>query len=165
MPADDDAAGLDPRPARPDEALAAADLWLESRRASRAYIPLPAHTDDEVRAWFRDVVFPTREVWVVGAPGRLAGLMVLDGDWLDQLYVHPDFCGRGIGSGLVSLAQQSHKSLDLWTFQANVGARRFYERHGFLAVGMTDGDNEEKAPDVRYHWEAAPPVATGTQQV
>lgn len=31
-------------------------------------------------------------------------------------------------------------------------ARRVYERHGFVAVAMTDGDNEEEAPDFRYHW-------------
>ena len=40
----------------------------------------------------------------------------------------------------------------LWTFQSNHGARRFYERHGFVAVQHTDGDNEEGAPDVRYEW-------------
>jgi ribosomal protein S18 acetylase RimI-like enzyme len=41
----------------------------------------------------------------------------------------------------------------LWTFQTNTGARRFYERHGFVAVDETDGSaNEERAPDVRYAW-------------
>ena len=30
---------------------------------------------------------------------------------------------------------------------------RVYERHGFVAVGWTDGSaNEERAPDVRYVW-------------
>jgi len=34
------------------------------------------------------------------------------------------------------------------------GARRFYERHGFRAIHLTDGrDNEEKMPDVRYRWQ------------
>ena len=41
----------------------------------------------------------------------------------------------------------------LWTFQQNLRARRFYERHGFVAVEETDGlGNEERAPDVRYLW-------------
>lgn len=44
------------------------------------------------------------------------------------------------------------EGLDRWTFAANAGARRFYERHGFVAIAVTDGDNEEGAPDVRYHW-------------
>jgi len=43
--------------------------------------------------------------------------------------------------------------LELWTFQVNDGARRFYERHGFRAVEVTDGaGNEERQPDVRYAW-------------
>ncbi len=44
-------------------------------------------------------------------------------------------------------------SRELWTFQTNLPARRFYERHGFIAVRWTDGaSNEERAPDVRYVW-------------
>ena len=43
----------------------------------------------------------------------------------------------------------------LWTFAANTGARRFYERHGFVATRRTDGDNEEGAPDILYVWSGA----------
>ena len=46
----------------------------------------------------------------------------------------------------------SGDQVQLWTFQSNAGARRFYERHGFVAVQTTDGDNEEQAPDIRYLW-------------
>ena len=43
--------------------------------------------------------------------------------------------------------------LSLWTFQQNARARRFYAKHGFVAVVETDGlDNEEKLPDVLYRW-------------
>jgi hypothetical protein len=35
-------------------------------------------------------------------------------------------------------------------------ARRFYERHGFVAVEHTDGaGNEEREPDVRFLWRPA----------
>ena len=38
-------------------------------------------------------------------------------------------------------------------FQKNDGARRFYERHGFRLVELTDGgSNMEKEPDARYEW-------------
>jgi hypothetical protein len=41
--------------------------------------------------------------------------------------------------------------LRLYTFQCNQGARRFYERHGFIAVAFGDGSsNEEGEPDIRY---------------
>ena len=43
--------------------------------------------------------------------------------------------------------------MQLWTFQQNARARRFYEERGFRAVEFTDGEgNEEKTPDVRYEW-------------
>lgn len=60
---------------------------------------------------------------------------------------------RGIGSELPALAKQRRPAgVELWTFQANVGARRFYERHGFGEVAMTSGDTEQGAPDVRCAW-------------
>jgi hypothetical protein len=54
---------------------------------------------------------------------------------------------------LVAVAKRERPlGLRLWTFQANAGARRFYERHGFGATEFTAGDNEEGAPDIRYEW-------------
>jgi putative acetyltransferase len=44
-------------------------------------------------------------------------------------------------------------SLLLWIFEANAGARAFYEKHGFVAVGVS-AENEEGAPAVRYRWVA-----------
>jgi RimJ/RimL family protein N-acetyltransferase len=43
--------------------------------------------------------------------------------------------------------------LRLWTFASNERAQRFYERHGFVAIGWSDGsDNEERAPAIQYIW-------------
>ncbi|APG94767.1 maltooligosyl trehalose synthase TreY (plasmid) [Sinorhizobium americanum] len=40
-----------------------------------------------------------------------------------------------------------------WTFQRNRQARRFCEKHGFVAVQETGGRrNGEKEPDVLYRW-------------
>jgi GNAT superfamily N-acetyltransferase len=117
-------------------------------------VPAPVHPDDDVRHHFETVLVPTRETWLAEADGAAVGVLVLDGDEIDQLYVDPDWQRGGIGSELVRLAQDRRpEGLALWTFQSNVGARRFYERHGFVAVAWTDGSaNEERAPDVRYVW-------------
>ncbi len=76
--------------------------------------------------------------------------MVLGDECVEQLYVHPAWYGHGLGLRLLELAKRERSILDLWTFQSNAGARRFYERHGFVAVAMTEGDNEEGAPDIRH---------------
>ena len=48
--------------------------------------------------------------------------------------------GRRIGGRLVALAMARRpRGLDLSTFQVNSGARRFYERHGFVEVEHGDG--------------------------
>jgi GNAT superfamily N-acetyltransferase len=137
------------------DARAAADLWLRARRAAAGAIPLPVHGDDDVRGWFATHVFTDTELWVAEDPaGALVGIMVLDGPWLEQLYVEPAVTGRGIGADLVNLAKRERPAgLRLWTFASNLGAQRFYRRHGFVEARRTDGrDNEERAPDILYVW-------------
>jgi len=61
--------------------------------------------------------------------------------------------GQGVGTSLLEIAQASHGLLQLWTFQRNAAARRFYEGRGFGLVRETDGSrNEEKEPDALYLW-------------
>ena len=59
----------------------------------------------------------------------------------------------GVGRALLDRAMRQRPSgLKLWTFQSNLGARRFYEAHGFVAIATTTAANEEQAPDVCYEW-------------
>jgi GNAT superfamily N-acetyltransferase len=152
------------RRALPREAPGLAALWLRSRAASAPSIPPTVHTDEEVHQWFEEVVLPTREVWVADGPDGPIALMVLDDEGIDQLYVDPGSTSRGTGGALLDRAKERRPTgLTLWTFQSNVDARRFYERHGFVSVAMTTGDNEERAPDVRYEWRPpASPSRPGT---
>lgn len=147
------------RRATPSDAGAAAAVWLRSFAAALPTVVRP-RTDDEVYAYFRDVLVPLRETWVAEAAGAVVGVMVLEGEELSQLYLAPEWRGRGIGDRFVALAKErSPRGLGLWTFQVNTPAHRFYERHGFVAVERTDGDgNEEREPDVRYLWHPAQPA-------
>ena len=145
------------RRARVEEAPDIADVWLRSRAASAPDVPAPVHTDEEVRAWFATIVLATSEVWVADVDSTVVAMLVLKDNWIDQLYVDPSYTGRGVGTDLVSFAKRRRPhELRLWTFQANQRARRFYERHGFVPVETTEGDNEEGAPDVRYEWRPTP---------
>ena len=140
------------RRAGPADAADVAAVYLASFHARYAF-PL-AHTDDEVRAWIRGEVGSSKETWVAEVGPVVVGMMVLDGGELEQLYVHPDRWRQGIGGRLLTLAKERRPDgLALYTFQENAGARAFYERHGFVAVGFGDGSgNEERQPDVRYAW-------------
>lgn len=141
------------------DARAAADLYLRARAAalSAGSIPRGVHDADDVRGYFASHVVEDCELWVAQEGGALVGILVLDGEMVDQLYVEPGRTGRGIGSALLAVAKRERPhGLRLWTFESNAGAQRFYERHGFVAVRRTDGrDNEERAPDILYAYGAA----------
>jgi GNAT superfamily N-acetyltransferase len=148
---------VDARLARPEDASAIADVYVASFAATYSF-PRP-HTDAEVRTWVAEVLLRTCEVWVATATdGTVVAIIALTDDMVDQLYVAPGWTGKGIGSRLIRLAKSRRPNgLDLYTFQVNARARRFYERHGFVAVELGDGSgNEEGQPDVRYAWRDAP---------
>ena len=141
------------RQATQADADAIADVYRASFAATYAFPR--AHSDDEVRRWVAEVLLRTREVWVATVPHQaVVAMMALTPDMVDQLYVAPGWTGHGIGSRLIGLAKERRpEGLDLYTFQVNAGARRFYERHGFAAVEFGDGSgNEERQPDIRYAW-------------
>ncbi|WP_257165716.1 GNAT family N-acetyltransferase [Bradyrhizobium sp. SRS-191] len=125
------------------------------RAAFDAALPWLAglHTPDEDRWFYRERVFRDCELWGAFSGDDLAGLIALRAGWIDQLYVGPGAQGRGVGSALLDVAKLGSDRLQLWTFQRNIAARRFYERRGFLLVEETDGaHNEEREPDALYCW-------------
>jgi len=99
--------------------------------------------------WFLD----RAEIWVADE-GRVTAFLGLVGDELSHLYVEPGAQSRGVGTALLDHAKSLRpERLELWVFQKNEGARRFYERHGFRLVELTDGaGNMEKEPDALYEW-------------
>ncbi|MEO0938737.1 MAG: GNAT family N-acetyltransferase [Pseudomonadota bacterium] len=91
--------------------------------------------------------------WVTVAGARPQGFIARDGATIHALYVAPGARGRGLGAALLAAAQAEAR-LELWTFQANTRAQRFYERNGFIEAERTDGQgNDEGLPDIRYVWE------------
>jgi GNAT superfamily N-acetyltransferase len=118
-----------------------------------SFLPM-LHTVAEDRAFIADVVLTQCTVTVAESAGRIVSFLARNGEEIRLLHTHPDFIGRGAGRTLLDGAKASAVALELWCFQANAGARRFYERHGFRALYFTDGrDNEEQMPDVRYRWQ------------
>lgn len=143
------------RLAEPTDAAAIADLYLITRKQLLPYAPL-AHTDDEVRGWVADHLLTQARVTVAEVNGALAGFSAITDDstygWIDQLYLLPTAVDQGIGTALLTEALRHVRfPVRLYTFQANTAARRFYERHGFVAIAFGDGTgNEEGVPDVLY---------------
>lgn len=143
------------RPATASDALRIAQVLIDVRSRFMPYAPA-AHSDDEIRSWVGTVLLRSSDVMVANVDGKLTGVLATaqdsDCSWIRQMAVDPDCVGRRIGSALMRHALRVlAPPIRVHTFQANAGARRFYERHGFRAIQFTDGHmNEERCPDVLY---------------
>jgi GNAT superfamily N-acetyltransferase len=114
------------------------------------------HTPEEDRWFYRERMFKTCTLWGAFDRDVITGMIAFRDDWIEQLYVLPEAQGQGVGTELLDVAKRASKRLQLWTFQRNASARRFYEARGFALVEETDGTgNEEKEPDSRYLWTRA----------
>jgi ribosomal protein S18 acetylase RimI-like enzyme len=141
------------RRAVPEDAPSVAGVFTAAR-ATMKYLP-HLHTDEETRAFIADLVAET-ETWIALRNDDIVGFAVIDGGWLEHLYVHPTRFGHHTGTRLFQqLTEQHPHGFQLWVFQQNAGARRFYERLGCALVRLTDGENnEERLPDALYVWPA-----------
>ena len=144
--------------ADPAQAQAIARLIRQTKADAMPYLAVP-HTLTEDEAWVADVLLPDHDVRVAcrrdGSASPVA-VIALSPGWVEQLYVSTSEQGLGLGPRLLHLAQDgASEPVQLWTFQRNHRARAFYERHGFVEVRRTDGDNEEREPDVLYRWTPA----------
>ena len=135
-----------------EDMAAAAAVHRLAMRISLSFLP-ELHTAEEDLFHFKEHLFPNNEIWVAEKDSVVVGYAARGSGWLNHLYIHPDHQGEGIGAQLLAMAMDGEGALQLWAFQQNERARRFYEKRGFAVVELTDGSgNEEKTPDVRYEW-------------
>jgi GNAT superfamily N-acetyltransferase len=148
------------RPATAADLPALAEIHLAARRAAGDAFPPGVHGDDDVRAWVAGWDLTSCDVWLATLDGQVAGYARWTPTWLDDLYVHPDHQGRGVGTALFeTVAAHRPDGFCLWVFESNRPARAFYRRHGCLELERTDGSgNEERAPDIRVAWPGPEPL-------
>jgi len=136
-------------------------IHREAFTTAMPYLPA-LHTPEEDLDFFHSVVRNQHVVLATSSTDgdeRVDGFVAVHEHWVNHLYVSVEWQRRGIGSSLIEAAKDWHKrvhptgALNLWTFQRNSAARRFYHQHGFAPVEFTDGrNNEEQEPDVRFQW-------------
>ena len=118
------------------------------------FLPM-LHTIEGYRWFIVNVILNDCEVTVAEDKSGIVAFLARQGEEIRLLYTRPDRIGMGAGTQLIDAAKATGiGALELWCFQANERARRFYEARGFRAIRFTDGaDNEERMPDIRYRWE------------
>jgi GNAT superfamily N-acetyltransferase len=129
-------------------------LWRVAREKSLPEFQREkGHFFFEDQDYFRDHILKRNRIWVVEVDHRPVAFMAMEKDFIDQLYIHPDYQRRGIGKAFLNFArEQSAEHVWLYTLQNNVNARAFYEKNGFVAEKFGISPPPELAPDVEYHW-------------
>ena len=150
--------GLVVRMMEPEELPAVVGVWYRSLDDSLDWLrPEQRSSEVEYRAFFRNVVAKTCELWVAEQDGRILGVLAMRDDSVDRLYVDTPAQGKGVGSALLDRAKAlSPEGLRLVTLQRNEQARRFYERRGFGAYDHGRSPAPENEPDVWYRWRGDP---------
>lgn len=153
------------RAATADDLGGMTEVFLRARKELMPFAPL-AHSDYAVCRWIADWLIPAGGVTVAAdTQGLIVGMVATSEAngvlWLDQLYVLPPWVGHGIGARLLALVTSNTRlPVHLHCFAENARARRFYERHGFVALAFGDGsENEEGCPDVLYALQPASQTA------
>jgi len=89
-------------------------------------------------------VIKQHEVFVAVSEGRIVGVLVLihrpETMLLDNVAVHPDFQGQGLGRRLIALAESETKRLrydeiQLYTNEKMVENIALYSRLGYVEIG------------------------------
>jgi GNAT superfamily N-acetyltransferase len=159
------------RPARVEDAEALAGVQTRAWRAAYgAYVPLDrieAASEGRAERW-RELLAagagPSTFV-IVGADATLVGFVSVgetrdedarprDGE-VHAIYVEPALVGGGAGAELLHYGEaelaRTCSGATLWTFEKNVGARRFYERHGWAPDDRPgDPGRWDWSPSIRY---------------
>jgi len=117
-----------------------------------SFLP-PLGSAGEDLQFVRERLIGENEVWLAEADGEVVGYIAFNDGWLSHLMVHPDHQGRGHGATLLEPAIADGRARQLWTYEKNTRARRFYEGRGWELMELTDGQgNEHGEPEVRYAW-------------
>lgn len=137
--------GITTRPAREGDldavrelAVAAYEIYVE--RIGRPPAPMTADYAEAIGAG---------TLWVAEDGSRIVGLLVLrpesDHLLLDNVAVHPDAQGRGVGRRLLKLAEEraradGYSEIRLYTNEAMTENLAYYPRHGYVETHRAVGD-------------------------
>jgi len=134
------------RAARPDEAATLAAIQRDASLAALAHIfppdRYPYPMAEVTERWQEALADATVSVFVADEGGTAAGVAGARAEWLDGLYVVPEWWSRGVGRALhdhvlEQLRAVGSEECHLWVLEHNGRARRFYERLGWHADGTS----------------------------
>jgi len=139
---------------RPEDFDAVTRFWRRAREVAMPEMTARLGYSFEMDCrFFREHIVPSCQLWVAERNDMPIAFMGIKADFLDYLYVDHDYHRQGIGQAMLVHARLlSPEHLWLYTHQANLIARAFYEKNGLVAEKYGVSPPPESEPDVEYHW-------------
>lgn len=140
-------------PYNPSLAEQIVKVWIKSKREALGDYVEP-HDEKGFLEFLTTKLSKTHTVKVVlhKESKQVLGFIAFKGEDLSQIYLEKAGQGRGLGTTLLNFAKEASPGrLVCYTFQRNEGAKKFYEKNGFKAIGYGTA-NEENLPDILYEW-------------
>jgi len=118
-------------------------VWESSVRATHHFL-----TETDIQAYkkliFNDF-FDKLQLYCIKQNNKIISFMGIDQDFLQMLFIHPAFRGKGIGKLLVEYAIDHHAVTKVDVNEQNTQALGFYYRMGFELDERFDFDAVGKA--------------------
>lgn len=128
------------RPATPKDASRIAEIIVTNYRIN--FYPF-FHNDpyyfgelnviDTASEYMKDS--PALQNTFVFDDGVVKGMIRINGDEIEKLYVEPQFQNQGIGAALLNYAVHKMNTTWLWVLEYNTRGCAFYQRNGFELTG------------------------------
>ncbi|MBO0962335.1 GNAT family N-acetyltransferase [Neobacillus sp. MM2021_6] len=125
-------------------------MWRDSKE--RAIGQKEIHSFENHQYFLNNILPKQYQIDLALMDDKVVGMIAYNDREINQLYIHIDYQGIGIGQTLLDkVKEHSSGGLTLYTFEVNETAQRFYEKNGFKIIDRGH-ENEENLPDIKYEW-------------
>ncbi len=126
-----------------------AEIWLDTNRKAHAFIP--------ASYWERNFtavkeMLPQAEGYGYETETGIQGVLGLNGEYIEGIFVSEEAQLHGIGKCLLDYAKNRKPALRLNVYQKNMRAIHFYQREGFQ-IQREGLDAATGEPDYEMLWQ------------
>ena len=110
--------------------------WRESHQSFCSEAFVAQHTTQRQTQFLLKEIAAGKKVYLLSDDRDPVGVVSVYGNLIENLYVVPEKQNRGYGTRLLCFAMKRCEGIPtLWILENNSGARRLYERQGFVFTG------------------------------
>lgn len=123
----------------PADVPRALEIWRAAVDATHDF--LSPNDRAEIDGMVAEQFLPNADLWLAqDDQGAVTGLLVMDGDMINALFVDPAFHGQGFGTRLLDHALQIAPNARVDASEQATNALPFYLSRGFRIIGRSPTD-------------------------